>query len=143
MGRNERARSDGPKTGKCRAKDGQLQAGLFDVARLDRFTGSGALEELRDYLGSLITTRFPPSVSLAVVSPDGVSLAAYGGYACLVGDIVPTTPETRYDLASLTKVVCTVTLTLLAWQREALDLDDPVVRWLPAYPGQRPHCVIC
>jgi CubicO group peptidase (beta-lactamase class C family) len=116
----------------------QLQAGLFlDLPRPGAFTRSGALAELRDYLGSLITTKFPPSVSLAVVSPDGVSLVAYGGYACLVGDIVPTTPETRYDLASLTKVVCTVTLTLLALQRDALDLDDPVVRWLPSYPGQR------
>ncbi|HXW82528.1 MAG TPA: serine hydrolase domain-containing protein [Acidimicrobiales bacterium] len=116
----------------------QLQAELFfDVRVHDHFARSSAIDRLRRYLESLIADRFPPSVSLAVVGPDGVSLAAYGGYACLVGDLVPTTSETRYDLASLTKVVCTVTLTLLASQREALHLDDPVVRWLPAYPRER------
>jgi CubicO group peptidase (beta-lactamase class C family) len=48
--------------------------------------------------------------------------------------MVPTSRETLYDLASLTKVVCTVTLVLLARQRRALALDDPVVYWLPGYP---------
>ena len=117
---------------------GELPAELvFDVRVHDQFTQSSAVERLRRYLGSLVADRFPPSVSLAVVSPDGVSLAAYGGYACLVGELVPTTTETRYDLASLTKVVCTVTLTLLALQGDTLHLDDPVVRWLPAYPQER------
>ena len=48
-----------------------------------------------------------------------------------------TTAGTLYDLASLTKVVCTTTLALLARQRGALALDDPVVRWLPGYPQPR------
>jgi serine-type D-Ala-D-Ala carboxypeptidase len=113
----------------------RLQAELcFDVRVHDQFARSSATDQLRRYLDTLVADRFPPSVTLAIVSPDGVSLEAYGGYSCLVGDLVPTTRETRYDLASLTKVVCTVTLALLAQQRELLHLDDPVVRWLPAYP---------
>jgi serine-type D-Ala-D-Ala carboxypeptidase len=117
---------------------GQLGADLFfDVPVQGHFAGWPAVEDLRRYLGSLIADRFPPSVSLAVAGPEGVSLKAYGGYRCLVGELVPTTAETIYDLASLTKVVCTLTLTLLAWQRRSLDLDDPVVRWLPAYPQEQ------
>jgi CubicO group peptidase (beta-lactamase class C family) len=51
--------------------------------------------------------------------------------------MVPTTAETAYDLASLTKVVCTVTLSLIARQRGAWALDDPVAKWLPDYPQER------
>jgi serine-type D-Ala-D-Ala carboxypeptidase len=117
---------------------GQSEAGLFfDVPAHDQFARSSAVDDLHTYLKSLVADRFPPSVSLAVVGPDGVQLRAYGGYRCLVGELLPTTSETAYDLASLTKVLCTVTLTLLAHERQSLDLDDPVVRWLPRYPQER------
>jgi serine-type D-Ala-D-Ala carboxypeptidase len=74
---------------------------------------------------------------LAVVEGDGVILRAFGGDACAVGEVVPATNETSYDLASLTKVVCTVTLALIARQRGALALHDPVARWLPGYPQEQ------
>jgi CubicO group peptidase (beta-lactamase class C family) len=85
----------------------------------------------------MLDEGFPPSVSLAVVRPGGVVLEAFGGQACVVGETVATTAGTRYDLASLTKVVCTTTLTMLARQRGALSLQDPVVRWLPGFPEPR------
>ena len=76
-------------------------------------------------------------MSLAVVAPEGVLVQAFGGRSCLVDETVATTPATRYDLASLTKVVCTTTLVLLAAERGALALEDEVVRWLPRYPEPR------
>jgi CubicO group peptidase (beta-lactamase class C family) len=121
-----------------RAVSGGLGADLsFRVAQDGGQFAPGALQALQDYLASLLSEGFPPSVSLAVVQPGGVVLEAFGGHACLVGETVATTAGTLYDLASLTKVVCTTTLALLARQRGALALDDPVVRWLPGYPQPR------
>jgi serine-type D-Ala-D-Ala carboxypeptidase len=115
----------------------QQGAQLSFEARADsRLAGSVAIDELRRYLTSLLSEGFPPSVSLAVVERGEVALQAFGGYACVVGERVPATFETSYDLASLTKVVCTVTLAQMAIEKGALDLDDPVVRWLPEYPQQ-------
>ena len=108
----------------------------FEVSPDSELASSPAVEKLRSYLTSLLSEGFPPSVSLAVVERGGTVLQAFGGYACVTGDPVPTTLETCYDLASLTKVVCTVTLALLAVERGSLDLDDPVTRWLPRYPQE-------
>ncbi len=52
------------------------------------------------------------------------------------------TPETVYDLASLTKVVATTAMAMLLVQRGKLDIDDPVGEWLPGFvvgrePGDR------
>ena len=106
----------------------------FEVRPGTGWAAAAAINELREYISTLLSDGFPPSVSLAVVDSDGVALQAFGGYACMIGDVVPTTLETSYDLASLTKVVCTVTLALIARERGWLTLDDPVVRWLPQYP---------
>ena len=117
---------------------GRLQADLvFNVADGSPLASSPAVGRLRDYLASLLADGFPPSVSLAVVRPEGMVLQAFGGYACVVGETVATTPATCYDLASLTKVVCTTTLAMIARQGGALGFEDPVARWLPGYPQPR------
>jgi hypothetical protein len=41
------------------------------------------------------------------------------------------TPDTRFDVASLTKPLSTALLTLKAFQAGALKLDDPVEKFLP------------
>jgi CubicO group peptidase (beta-lactamase class C family) len=113
---------------------GQLS---FEVLHSDLLARPPAVDRLRGYLTGLVSDGFPPSVSLAIVDGEGTALEAFGGYACTYGEMVPTTAETLYDLASLTKVVCTVTLVLIAQQRGILTLDDPVAKWLPGYPQQR------
>jgi CubicO group peptidase (beta-lactamase class C family) len=45
------------------------------------------------------------------------------------------TPDTIFDLASLTKVVATTTAVLQLRERGALSLDEPVRRWLPELSG--------
>jgi len=49
----------------------------------------------------------------------------------------PTRPDghTIYDLASLTKVIATTTLAIQAVEEGKLDLDQPVIRYLPAFRG--------
>lgn len=91
-------------------------------------------DALRACLADHLQRRCPPGLSLAVVSSDGVFVEAHGGYACTVGTLVPVTSSTLYDLASLTKVVCSTTLALVARQTGRLRFEDPVASWLPAFP---------
>jgi CubicO group peptidase (beta-lactamase class C family) len=77
----------------------------------------------------------PPSASLLVVDTDGCLLRVFGGDAVVVGERIPTTRDTIYDLASLTKVIVTVTLALSLAEQGRWTLDDPLERWLPGYPG--------
>ena len=48
------------------------------------------------------------------------------------------TPETVYDVASLTKVVSTTAAAMLLYQRGLLDLDAPVGEFLPGFVVGRP-----
>jgi CubicO group peptidase (beta-lactamase class C family) len=90
-----------------------------------------AARRLAEILEGSIREGFPPGATLSVVDADGPLVRVSGGFACIVGDRIPTTSETVYDLASLTKVVATVTLALSLAEEGAWSLDDPVSRWLP------------
>lgn len=97
--------------------------------------GPGRLGPVQGYISELVDEGFPSSVSVGVIADGSIVFEAFGGRACAVGDTVATTFGTLYDLASLTKVVCTVSLVMLAQQRGELTLADPVRQWLPGYPG--------
>ncbi|GAA5019923.1 serine hydrolase domain-containing protein [Kitasatospora paranensis] len=81
----------------------------------------------------------------AGVVPGAVLLTGRGatdpGRACAFGRTaagppgVPVTPDTVYDLASLTKVVATTPAVLRLADEGALRLDDPVRRHLPTFTG--------
>jgi CubicO group peptidase (beta-lactamase class C family) len=47
------------------------------------------------------------------------------------------TPETVYDVASLTKVVSTTAAAMLLHQRDLLDLDTPLIEFLPDFAAKR------
>jgi CubicO group peptidase (beta-lactamase class C family) len=81
-----------------------------------------------------IADGFPPGGTLLVVDREGALLRAFAGAANVVGERVPTTRETIYDLASLTKVVVTVPLVVLFAQERRWRLDDPLAQHLPGYP---------
>ncbi len=50
-------------------------------------------------------------------------------------DAPPTTVDTVFDLASLTKVIATTTLAMRAVDRRLLDLEAPLTRWLADWRG--------
>jgi beta-glucosidase-like glycosyl hydrolase/CubicO group peptidase (beta-lactamase class C family) len=50
-------------------------------------------------------------------------------------DAEPVRRDTMYDLASLTKVIVTTTLSMILHERELLDLDSPVRDYLPEFDG--------
>ena len=73
-----------------------------------------------------------PGCALAVAQ-DGVLVYSRGyGYANLDYDI-PITPQTVFDVASITKQFNAASLSMLALERK-LSLDDNVRKWLPELP---------
>jgi CubicO group peptidase (beta-lactamase class C family) len=110
---------------------------VFEVGQAGLAMRPEAVTRLRDYLSRRLEEGFPASFSLVVAGPGGIAIRCHGGYGRVVTRRVPVKGETSYDLASITKVVCTVTLALVAAERGLWALDDPVARWLPRYPVAR------
>jgi CubicO group peptidase (beta-lactamase class C family) len=94
---------------------------------------TAAGETIARLLATAIDDGFPAGATVIAADSHGPLLRHVGGWACLVGERVPTAPDTLYDIASLTKVVATVPLALALAERGALTLDDPVARWLPDF----------
>jgi beta-N-acetylhexosaminidase len=92
-----------------------------------------ALAALTRLLDSAVTAGAAPGAVLAVSSHG--SRFIYGTGKLGLDD--PTRPDGQavYDLASLTKVVATTTLAMLAVSEGKLALDAPVQRYLPAFRG--------
>ncbi len=94
-------------------------------------------------LREAVDTRAFPAASIEVGRHDRVRWSAAFGRLTFERDAEPATPETIYDLASLTKVLATTTLAMRAVDTGRLQLSDPVGRWLPAWRGQdRAHVAI-
>jgi CubicO group peptidase (beta-lactamase class C family) len=83
-----------------------------------------------------VDSAFPGAV-IAVGRHDTVLLlAAVGHYG--IDDPRAVTPETVYDLASLTKVIGLTTACMMLVGEGKLDLDAPVQRYVPAFRGGGP-----
>ena len=94
----------------------------MDVAPLEAL----CLEAIRD-------TVFP-GVAFAVIHPEGVGGSAVGRHR-YQSDSTLVSASTLFDMASLTKVVVTTTLAMLVFESGELDLNKPVVEYLPAFGG--------
>ena len=94
---------------------------------------SGRFEPVVAYLRSQVDSAFPGAV-IAVGKRDSVLLlAAVGHYG--VDDSRPVSPETIYDLASLTKVIGLTTAAMMLVDSGKLALDASVQRYVPAFAG--------
>jgi len=85
------------------------------------------------YLRSQVDSAFPGAVVAVGYQGKVVLLAAVGHYG--IDDPRPVTPETVYDLASLTKVIGLTTACMMLVQEGKLDLDASVARYVPAFQG--------
>jgi CubicO group peptidase (beta-lactamase class C family) len=85
------------------------------------------------YLRSQVDSAFPGAVVAAGRHDSLLLLAAVGHYG--IDDPRPVTPETVYDLASLTKVIGLTTACMMLAGEGKLDLDAPVQRYVPAFRG--------
>jgi CubicO group peptidase (beta-lactamase class C family) len=75
-----------------------------------------------------------PGAAVAVGGLGGVQTACFGRISGAT-DAAPVTPDTIYDLASLTKVMVTVTLLMRAIQDGQLEASAPLGMYLPEVAG--------
>jgi CubicO group peptidase (beta-lactamase class C family) len=74
-----------------------------------------------------------PGAVVLVGHQDAIAMEKAYGNRSVEPAVEPMTPETIFDLASLTKVVATAPSVMLLAQRGRLKLDDPVTKYLPAF----------
>jgi len=80
-----------------------------------------------------------PGATLAV-GKDGslVALKAFGKIGYLP-DAPAVTADEIYDMASVSKVVGTTTAAAMLYEQKKLDLDAPVIRYVPEFGGPEGH----
>lgn len=92
-------------------------------------------ERIRERLLRAIEERvFPGAVCLVARRGERVAEVAVGRESYDDGAAV-VTPQTLYDLASLTKVCATLPAVLRLAALGKLSLDDPIGKWLPTFTG--------
>lgn len=98
-----------------------------------------ALEEIDRFILDALADSAASGAALAVVRHG--RLVRLRGYGKLDWDPAapPVTPSSIFDLASLTKVVGTTTAAVQLAQHGLLNLDDPVVDYLPWWGGPDPR----
>ena len=89
------------------------------------------LNKVRDLLGTSVTAKAFPGASLVVSSPKLLTLAS--GKFTYALDAPLVSPDTAFDLASLTKVICTTTMAMLLYERGNFDLDQAVKDVVPEF----------
>jgi len=107
------------------------------VAQVAPGTGPGLSEEQLAPLASLIeeairSGQCPGAVALVGHEGKEVYRRAFGNRA-VVPEQVPMTPDTIFDLASLTKVIATTTAMMQLVELGKIRLDDPVVEYWPEF----------
>lgn len=87
-------------------------------------------ERLPDLLARLASGLDVPGAALAVLTPQGSVTSAFGVLSLATG--VEATADTVFQIGSISKVF-TATLVLQLVDDGLLDLDEPVVRYLPGF----------
>ncbi len=80
-----------------------------------------------------------PGLVILVRQGNRVMFHEAYGYRQTVPRLCPMTRDTLFDIASLTKPVCTGLLSLQLWQEEKLPLERPISFWfaVPGEPGKK------
>jgi CubicO group peptidase (beta-lactamase class C family) len=89
-------------------------------------------------LGAAMAQRAFPGCAFGVLAGGEVVLQDALGHFTYDGNSPAVTPQTVYDVASLTKVLATTAAAMLLYQRGILDLDMPVGELLPGFVVGRP-----
>ena len=90
-------------------------------------------------LESAIAERAFPGCAFGVIAEGNVILCDALGRFTYDENAPAVAPETKFDVASLTKVVATTAAAMLLVQRGLLDLDTPVAEMLPGFIVGRSH----
>jgi CubicO group peptidase (beta-lactamase class C family) len=91
---------------------------------------------LRGILARAVDARVAPGVAVEVGTVDGPSVTEAVGRLSYAIDAPAVTDDTIYDLASLTKVIATTTVSMRLAAAGALPLDTVVVRRIAEFTGE-------
>jgi len=89
-------------------------------------------------LGAAIAQRAFPGCAFGVLAGGEVVLHDALGRFTYEDNAPPVKPDTKYDVASLTKVAATTAAAMILHQRGVLDLEMPVGELLPGFVVGRP-----
>jgi CubicO group peptidase (beta-lactamase class C family) len=89
------------------------------------------LEQLKDVVASQMQIWGVPGVSVGLLKNGETETASYG--VASIATNQPVTPETLFQIGSISKVF-TTTLVMTFVDDGTLDLDTPIVTWLPDLP---------
>jgi CubicO group peptidase (beta-lactamase class C family) len=98
--------------------------------------GSVTIGELEAYVNQLVEIGRPPGLSLAVVKKGEIVYQRGFGLADGPRNIAAT-PDTVFQWMSISKIATAVAIFQLH-ERGALDIEDPVVKYLPFFKVGRP-----
>lgn len=93
------------------------------------------IDPVAAYLEEGIAEGWMPGAVWSVSGPDGIVSQGAAGLASIEPERSPTTVETLYDLASLTKPLVTGLALAILEERAQLSLDAPVSDVLPEFDG--------
>lgn len=79
-----------------------------------------------------------PGASIAIAHQDKVIALKAFGHFTYQPDSPKVTPETGFDLASVTKVIATTSACMLLYELGRLNLKQPIVEVLPEFSGSDP-----
>ncbi|NTW55950.1 MAG: beta-lactamase family protein [Chlorobiaceae bacterium] len=88
---------------------------------------------LRTLIRNAVRDTVFPGASIAVVYGDQVVFREAFGRMTYESKSLPVNKETLYDLASLTKAVCTTSIVMQLSERDSLSIQAPVGRYLPDF----------
>ncbi len=86
---------------------------------------------LQRFIHGRTETGDPPGAAWSVGAVSRVWSSGISGSAALMPDREPLAKDTLFDLASLTKPLATALAAVLLEQDGKLDLDAPLVEWMP------------
>ncbi|MEJ8547010.1 serine hydrolase domain-containing protein [Brevibacillus borstelensis] len=95
------------------------------------------MEAVKQMLQTWVQEGLLPGASLRVVQKGRVILAADVGKTSCTAEGHPVSPDTLFDLASLTKVTATLPAVLLLLQEGLLRENDPLSRFFPDCPEEK------
>src|SRR3990172_1908572 len=94
------------------------------------------LVRVQNVVARAIESGTAPGAVVLVARRGKIVLERAFGRMTYEKDAAKVTPDTLYDIASLTKVVVTTTLVMLLHERGLLDLESPVSRYVPEFHGE-------
>jgi len=92
-------------------------------------------DRISELLSALVETGATPGAVVVAGTREAVLAECAAGRLSHAADAGPVTPDTIYDLASLTKVIVTTPLVMRLHEAGRLDVDAPVGRYVPEFAG--------